>query len=92
MRSGSMVLVFLGLLMACEKTKDDGGDAADSGAVVTEAQKECMKNKLVTILPWGPYDAVNAYRACGGPDDSKVFAALAEELFIVNEGKNWRLR
>lgn len=87
-----MALLFLGLLMACEKTKDDGSPPVDPAVVVTDAQKECMKNKLITVLPWGPYDAVNAYRACGGPDDSKVFAAVAEELFVVDEGKTWRLR
>ena len=101
MRSGRMentklkagsVLIVMGLLMACEKSKDDGGGPVDPAPVVTEAQKECMKNQLVTVLPWGPYDAVKVYRACGGPDDSKVFAALAEELFVVDEGKSWRLR
>lgn len=86
------LLILVSLLVGCNESKDKGQTAPESPMKLTEVQKECIRNNLITVMPWGPYDAVRVYRSCGGPDDKEAFSAAAEELFVMDAGKIWSLR
>lgn len=95
-RSSVIVITILSTI-GCQKSKDNGGNPPDVRAEeegVNENIKECMRKEFTgtTAQTVSPYDAVVAYRKCGGPDDSKIFSIAAEALFNVKDGSNLTLK